>query len=135
MNDFGITTMKHDPKRATGRTLGLILQALGKAVENPGTEVEFIDHSTQNHALLQSFQMCKERIESIAKQLNLDVSVKVNTNNTEYFGLFVKSNWVSPYAQRTSAEEKWKEIYGSYPANWYDVEKFECFKKGYEAAK
>jgi hypothetical protein len=125
-----------DPKRATGRTTGLMLQALGKAVENPGTEVEFIDHHAQNHAQL---QYCKERIESIAKTLNLDVSVnnwtRVNTNNTADFGLYVKSNWVSPYSQRTPAEEKWKELYGSYPANWYDVEKFECFKKGYEAAK
>ena len=65
-------TMKNDLNRATGRTTGLMLQALGKAIENPGTEVEFIDHHEQNFA---QRQYCKERIEKIAKQLNLDVSV------------------------------------------------------------
>jgi hypothetical protein len=113
MNDFGITTMKHDPKRATGRTLGLALQALGKAVQNPGTEVEFINHNPQNHA---QHQMCKEQIELLAKTLHLDVSVHVKLkDNLVDFGVFVKSNWVSPYSQRTPAEEKWKEIYGFYP--------------------
>ena len=130
--------MKHDPKRATGRTTGLILQALGKAVENPGTEVEFINHNPQN---VGQHQMCKKQIELLAETLHLDVSVEIRSNKLddrfrpEPFSIFVKSNWVSPYSQRTPAEEKWKEIYGSYPANWYDVEKFECFKKGYEAAK
>jgi hypothetical protein len=128
--------MKHDPKRATGRTTGLMLQAIGKAVENPGTEVEFIDHHEQNHAQL---QYCKERIESIAKQLNLDVSVnnwtRVNTNNTADFGLYVKSNWVSPYSQRTPAEEKWKEIYGSYPDSLGDNVLFHSFKIGFEASQ
>lgn len=127
--------METDTNRATGRTTGLMLQALGKAVENPGTEIEFIDHHKQNQAQL---QLCKEMIESIAKKLNLNVSVNNWARvykDTADFGLYVKSNWVSPYVQRTPAEEKWKEIYGSYPANWYDVEKFECFKKGYEARK
>ena len=101
-----------DPKRATGRTTGLMLQAIGKAVENPGTEVEFIDHHEQNHAQL---QLCKTKIELLAKTLNLDVSVDLRLKeNIVDFGLFVKSNWVSPYAQRTPAEEKWNEIYGYY---------------------
>ena len=129
-------TMKNDLNRATGRTTGLILQALGKAIENPGTEVEFIDHHEQNFA---QQQYCKERIEKIAKQLNLDVSVynwtRVNTNNTAYSGLYVKSNWVSPYAQRTPAEEKWKELYGSYPDSPSDGVLFHSFKIGFEAAQ
>ena len=125
-----------DPKRATGRTTGLMLQALGKAVENPGTEVEFIDHHAQNHAQL---QYCKKMIENIAKTLNLDVSVnnwaRVNTNNMADFGLYVKSNWVSPYSQRTPAEEKWKEIYGSYPDSLGDNVLFHSFKIGFEASQ
>ena len=127
--------MKQDPKRATGRTTGLILQALGKAVENPGMEVEFIDHHTQNHAQL---QMCKEKIENIAKQLNLDVSVDLELNgngNPVGFGLFVKSNWVSPYSQRTPAEEKWKEIYGFYPKTDVYDGYWECFKAGFKASQ
>ena len=125
-----------DPKRATGRTTGLMLQALGKAVENPGTGVEFIDHHAQNHAQL---QYCKKMIENIAKTLNLDVSVnnwaRVNTNNMADFGLYVKSNWVSPYSQRTPAEEKWKEIYGSYPDSLGDNVLFHSFKIGFEASQ
>ena len=61
--------MENDPKRATGRTLGLALQALGKAVANPGTEVEFINHNPQNHT---QHQMCKRQIELLAKTLHQD---------------------------------------------------------------
>ena len=104
--------MKNDLKRATGRTLGLALQSLGKAVENPGKEVEFIDHHEQNFAQL---QYCKEMIEKIAKQLNLDVSVVLWSNKLddrfrpEPFSIFVKSNWVSPCSQRTPVEEAFKD--------------------------
>ena len=125
--------MKNDPKRATGRTTGLMLQALGKAVENPGTEVEFIDHHHQNHAQL---QMCKIRIQSIANKLKLDVSVDLRLKeNLVDYGLYVKSNWVSPYTQRTPAEEKWKELYGSYPDSPSDGVLFHSFKIGFEAAQ
>ena len=86
-----------DTKRATGRTTGLMLQAIGKAIENPGTEVEFIDHHAQNHAQL---QFCKEMIEVIAKKLNLDVSVVIRSNKLddrfrpEPFSLYVKSKFI-----------------------------------------
>ena len=94
------TIMKNDPKRATGRTLGLALQALGKAVENPGTEVEFINHNPQNHA---QHRMCKRQIELLAEILHLDVSVDLKVKgNLVDFGLFVKSNWVSPYSKRNN---------------------------------
>lgn len=131
--------MKQDPKRATGRTTGLILQALGKAVENPGTEVEFIDHYAQNYAQL---QYCKERIEKIAKQLNLDISVIVNLKGKQHFyqyhSLYVKSNWVSPYAQRTLVEEAFKDNYGVYPDELKSVDDYKCwasFKRGFEASR
>jgi hypothetical protein len=124
--------MKQDPKRATGRTLGRIIQSIGKAVENPGTEVEFIDHHEQNFAQL---QMCKERIENIAKQLNLDVSVVVchYVPGPEEDKLIVKSNWISPYSQSRLAEEKWKEIYGSCPNKQHIA--WQYFLRGFEAAK
>jgi hypothetical protein len=127
-----------DTKRATGRTTGLMLQAIGKAIENPGKEVEFIDHHAQNHAQL---QLCKTKIELLAKTLNLDVSVDIRSNKLddrfrpEPFSIFVKSNWVSPYAQRTPAEEKWNEIYGYYPAKRCDAERWEYFQQGFEAAQ
>ena len=123
--------METDTKRATGRTLGLALQAIGKAVENPGTEVEFINHNPQNVA---QHQMCKEQIELLAKTLHLDVSVDIKDNLVD-FGVFVKSNWISPYSQRTPAEEKWKEIYGFYPAKRCDAERWEYFQQGFEAAQ
>ena len=65
--------MKNDTNRATGRTLGLALQALGKAVQNPGTEVEFINHNPQKHA---QHQMCTDQIELLVKTLHLDVSIQ-----------------------------------------------------------
>ena len=127
-------TMKNDTKRETGRTTGLMLQTLGNAVENPGEEVEFIDHYKQNHAQLQLY---KTKIELFAKTLNLDVSVDLRLKeNCVDFGLYVKSNWVSPYSQRTPAEEKWKELYGFYPAKQlYDAERWEYFQQGFDAAK
>lgn len=125
--------MKNDPKRATGRTTGLMLQALGKAVENPGTEVEFIDHHHhQNHAQI---QMCKIRIQSIANKLKLDVSVDLRLKeNLVDYGLYVKSNWVSPYS-RTPAEEAFKKVYGAYPVIDDDFSCWNSFKKGFEAAQ
>ena len=129
-----------DPKRATGRTTGLALQAIGKAVENPGTEVEFIDHHAQNYAQSQS---CKTKIKLLAKTLNLDVSVDIrlkdfqsfsNKENLTEYGVYIKSNWVSPYAQRTPVEEAFKKVYRHYPdvaepGVWFG------FKKGFEAAR
>jgi hypothetical protein len=126
-------TMKNNTKRAIGTTTGLMLQTLGKAVENPGKEVEFIDHHERNHAQLQLY---KTKIELFAKTLNLDVSVRLGLDeNCVYYGLFVKSNWVSPYSQRTPAEEKWKELYGFYPAKRCDAERWEYFQQGFESAK
>jgi hypothetical protein len=126
-------TMKNNTKRAIGTTTGLMLQTLGKAVENPGEEVEFIDHHKQKHAQLQLY---KTKIELFAKALNLDVSVDLRLKeNCVDYGLFVKSNWVSPYSQRTPAEEKWKELYGFYPAKRYDAERWEYFQQGFESAK
>lgn len=127
-------TMKNDLNRATGRTTGLMLQALGKAVENPGKEVEFIDHYTKNHAQL---QLCKTKIELLAETLNLDVSVDLRLKeHLVGFGLFVKSNWVSPYSKLTPAEEAYKRVHGVYPCFCTDWEIFEkAFNLGLEAAQ
>ena len=127
--------MKNDPKRATGRTLGLALQCIGKAIENPGKEVEFIDHHPQNHAQLQS---CKRQIELLAKTLHLDVTVILMSNDFVNFRLYVKSNWVSPYAQRTPVEEAFKDNFGVYPNELKSTVGFDCwesFKRGFEASK
>ena len=125
-------TMKNDPKRSTGRTTGRILQALGNAVENPGKEVEFFEHYyPKNHAQL---QLCKELIENAAKKLNLDVTVDLRLKkNCVDFGLYVKSNWVSPYAQRTPAEA-YEKVFGHPPecaqrGVWFG------FQQGFEAAQ
>ena len=126
-------TMKNDPKRATGRTTGRVLQALGKSVENPGEEVEFIDHHYPEK--LTHLQMCRELIFNIAKKLNLDISVEVKYVDDDVYKVFVKSDWVSPYSQRTPAEEKWKELYGFYPAKRYDAERWEYFQQGFEASQ
>ncbi len=138
---YGDTTMENYTKRATGRTTGLMLQAIGKAVENPEMEVEFIDHHSQNYAQL---QFCKERIEKIAKKLNLDISVDIRSNKLddrfrpEPFSIFVKSNWVSPYSQRTPVEEAFKDNYGVYPDELKSVDDHKCwasFKRGFEASQ
>ena len=125
-----------DPKRATGRTTGLMLQALGKALENPGINVEFIDHHAQNHGQL---QLCKTKIKLLAETLNLDVSVDLRLKeNLVDFGLYVKSNWVSPYSQRTPAEEAFKDNYGVYPDELKSVDDHKCwasFKRGFEASQ
>lgn len=112
------TMTEDNTKRASGRTLGLALQAIGKAVENPGTEVEFIDHYAQKYSQL---SFCKKRIEILAEKLGLDISVDIRSNKLddrfrpEPYSIFVKSNWVPPYAKRTPAEESWKNYFGEYP--------------------
>jgi hypothetical protein len=63
---------------------------------------------------------------------------RVNTNNTADFGLCVKSNWVSPYSQRTPAEEAFKDNYGVYPDELKSVDDRNCwtsFKRGFEASQ
>ena len=128
-------TMKHDPKKATGRTLGLALQAIGKAVENPGTEVEFINHNKQNPG---QHMMCKNQIKLLAKTLSLDVSVEIKLReNLVDLGVFVKSNWVSPY-KLTPVEKAFKDNYGVYPGELVSLHELDCwksFKRGFEAAQ
>lgn len=126
--------MKKDPKIGSGRTLGLALQSLGRAIENPGKEVEFINHNPQNHA---QHQMCKRQIELLAETLHLDVSVDIKMKpNFVDFGVFVKSNWVSPYSQRTPAEEAFKKVYSRYPDRFdYDSGRWDIFQQGFEASK
>ena len=115
--------------------MGLALQAIGKAVENPGTEVEFINHNPQN---LGQHQQCKDQIEHLAKTLFLDVSVEIKLRkNLVDLGVFVKSNWVSPY-KRTPAEEAFKDNYGVYPDELVSLHELDCwksFKRGFEAAQ
>ena len=127
--------MKHDPKRATGRTLGLALQAIGKAVENPGTEVEFINHNKQNPG---QHMMCKDQIKLLAKTLSLDVSVEIKLReNLVDLGVFVKSNWVSPY-KLTPVEKAFIENYGMYPDELKSAADRICwmsFKRGFEEAQ
>jgi hypothetical protein len=129
--------MKNDPKRATGRTTGLMLQALGKAVENPGMEVEFVDHHEQNHAQL---QYCAETIEYLAGELRLDVTVRIEKTFCNDEGgeckLLVKSNWISPYAQRSPAEEAFKKVFFNYPDKQNSGgDLWIGFREGFEAAQ
>lgn len=125
--------MTQDTNRATGKTTGLMLQAIGKAIENPGMEVEFIDHHCpQSPAQL---QLCKKKIENIAQQLNLDIAVVVvhyPFRENEKDKIYVKSNWISPYSQTREAEEKWREIYGYCPDKQQLV--WHYFQQGFEAA-
>ena len=115
--------------------MGLALQAIGKAVENPGTEVEFINHNKQN---LAQQMVCKDQIKLLAKTLSLDVSVEVKMKKPSVdFGVFVKSNWVSPY-KPTPAEEAFKDNYGVYPGELVSLHELDCwksFKTGFEAAQ
>ena len=115
--------------------MGLALQAIGKAVENPGTEVEFINHNPQNPG---QHQQCKDQIEHLAKTLSLDVSVEIKLRkNLVDLGVFVKSNWVSPY-KRTPAEKAFIENYGVYPDELKSVADTNCwisFQRGFEAAQ
>lgn len=130
--------MKNDPKRESGRTIGLILQCIGKAVENPGTEIEFINHNPQN---LAQHLRCRKMIEETAKKLNLDITVVLRgKTNSDDFEVIVKSNWVSPYAKKSEVEEAYKNVYGGYPDTsmddygcYYNVS-WNHFNHGYNAA-
>ena len=56
------TPIDHDPLRGTGRTTGLMMQAVGKALLNPCTWIEFVDHyqgdSEQWLLMLEDFIAC-----------------------------------------------------------------------------
>ena len=130
--------MTQDTNRATGKTTGLMLQAIGKAIENPGKEVEFIDHCPQTTAQL---HQCRQRIENIVQQLNFDITVKIKPNKLddrfrpEAFSIFVKSNWVSHYSKQTLAKEAFKKVFGRYPDKWdWDYGRWHLFQIGFEAA-
>ena len=100
--------------------------------------MEFINHNPQNHA---QHQMCKQQIELLAETLHLDVSVEIRSNKLddrfrpEPFSLYVKSNWVSPYSQRTPAEEAYKKVFGYYPVTDIGDAYWEYFQKGFEASQ
>jgi len=72
-----------DPDRGTGRTTGLMLQAISKALLNKGENIEFIDHAKQgyNEAVNHS-----DRMECIIDGLWLSMCVSVRGNR-----VFVRS--------------------------------------------
>lgn len=108
--------------RASGRTIGLMLQTLGLAVKNPGLEVEFVDHHLHT---ISSARIHAHRLVSITRSLGLNVTVK----NVEE-KVFLISKYQSPYSlKRTPAEEKWKDIYGNYPIETNAA--WGYFKKGF----
>ena len=72
-----------DPNRGTGRTTGLILQALGNAALARGKSVEFIDHCPHTYESARAWrQLVKDR----AEYLNLKMEVSREGNR-----VFVRS--------------------------------------------
>jgi hypothetical protein len=63
----------YDPNRQTGRTTGLMLQALGNAALARGVEVEFIDHwpHTYSSAIRMGLQL-----RNMSKALGLLMDVR-----------------------------------------------------------
>lgn len=95
--------LKND-RKGSGRTTGLILQSIGVAVANPGTETEFIDHSP---ASVEGALVLKRKIEDVIKDLRLkSVSVRLEESN-----IYIKSM----YKQRSPGEEAYYEVMGYYP--------------------
>jgi hypothetical protein len=62
-----------DPNRGTGRTVGLMLQALGNAALVRGAEVEFVDHWPHTHS---AAHRIKRQLESMAGTLGLLMDVR-----------------------------------------------------------
>lgn len=58
-----------DPLRGTGRTLGLMLVAIGAALQKQGEWVEFVDHHSSRSVL--TAQNHHSRMVSLCKQLKL----------------------------------------------------------------
>ena len=58
--------------RGTGRTTGLMLQALGKALTACGKEVEFVDHTPHTYASAHAMQ---RRLTQIVSSLGLCMQV------------------------------------------------------------
>jgi len=71
--------------RGTGRTTGLILQALGRAALARGEDVEFVDHDPHTH---QSAHRLTWAIKSMAALCGLFVVVR-----REGSRVFVRSAW------------------------------------------
>jgi Spy/CpxP family protein refolding chaperone len=63
----------NDPNRGTGRTTGLMLQALGNAALACGAEVEFVDHWPHTH---HAAHRMERQIEGMAETLGLLMDVR-----------------------------------------------------------
>jgi hypothetical protein len=62
-----------DPNRGTGRTTGLMLQALGNAALRRGAEVEFVDHWKHTY---RAAGCMKRQLAAMVKTLGLLMDVR-----------------------------------------------------------
>lgn len=120
--------MEDQSKRRSGRTTGLMLEAIGKAVKSPGTLVEFTDHYTQGSRLNSSCHI--QKLKELIKSLNLNVTVTRSASGDK---IFLFSNHCGYDNDLASAEKSWEHFYGEKPnlcsRDW------SFFKLGYERAK
>lgn len=86
--------------RQTGKTVGLMLYALGDAVLARGEEVEFIDH--EPHTCLAARRMERELLD-MAKSLKLSMAARRDGAR-----LYVWSCWRSPYRNEKAEERNLK---------------------------
>jgi ribose 5-phosphate isomerase len=85
----------NDPNRGTGRTTGLMLQALGNAVMARGADVEFVDHWPHTH---HAAHRMKCQIEAMAETLGLLMDVRRDGAR-----VFVRSR-ISPNAESEASQ-------------------------------
>jgi hypothetical protein len=79
-----------DDQRTSGRTTGLVLQAISRAVLAPGIETEFIDHSRHDLRWVLSYARC---LQSACAALSLgDMKIRVDGPR-----VFIKSEYVPRY--------------------------------------
>ncbi len=62
-----------DPARGTGRTTGLMLQAMANAILNPDQDVEFVDHAP---ASVESARLLEWCLKDHARALGLTLRVR-----------------------------------------------------------
>ena len=86
--DAAIEYYEQVADRGTGRTTTLYMKAIAEALDNPGKQVEFIDHHPHTISLANHHA---ENLKSIITKLGYNISVYTDKNQVflcnKFFGL------------------------------------------------
>ena len=140
-------TMLSETYRQTGRTYSALKCAVELSKRSDVKSILFVTHNLKQAKYLLSYPLVKDLLRcwlnkiifiSYEGLVNYIIEKKQNPDYVIYDHLVFETcvpDFVIKSKPRTPAEEKWKEIYGSYPDSLGDNVLFHSFKIGFEASQ